>query len=65
MYTYYTLQFVNKNGDWLYNSYFIGDSCNIKFSIVDDGNGNGQVKYTSPNYSEFKSLIFKYRVVTN
>ena len=47
--------------DWQLSTSYIGDNMNILFGI----NSLGEVSYTSPNYSNFESLIFRYKCITN
>ena len=60
LYSNYHIRAVNKNGSWELVSNYVGDSI-LEFNITNDG----QLQYTTPNYSGFSSLIFKYKVLTN
>jgi hypothetical protein len=60
MYSNYHIRGVNQNGSWKIISSYIGDQ-SVNFTITT----SGQVQYTTPNYSNFTSAIFKYKTVTN
>jgi hypothetical protein len=60
MYGNYHIRGINKGNTWEVASAYVGDSI-ITISIT----SLGQLQYTTPNYSGFISLVFKYKVVTN
>jgi hypothetical protein len=59
-YQYFHIRGVNKGSTWSIDDTYHGDDSGISFSITNAG----QVQYTSPNFSGFSSLVFKYKVVT-
>ena len=59
-YAYYNLKGVQKNGNWVLNSSFVGDITGFTFSI----NGSGQIQYTSTNIASFTSSYVNFRALT-
>ena len=60
LYANYNLKGVQKNGYWVLNSTFIGDSTGITFSITT----TGQIQYISTNVVNFITDVMKYRSLT-
>ena len=60
LYSNYHIRAVNKGSDWEIVSNYVGDSI-LEFNITT----NGQLQYSTINYTGFTSLIFKYKVLTN
>jgi hypothetical protein len=60
MYSNYHIRGVNKDSTWQIVSAYVGDSI-VDFSIT----SSGQIQYTTPNYSGFQSLVFKFKAITN
>lgn len=52
---------VNKQGAWEVAKSYVGDDMAINFGITN----LGQVQYTSPNYTGFEDLTFKWRALCN
>jgi hypothetical protein len=61
LYTNFHLRGVNKVDTWELVQAYVGDDTGIQFSITSDG----QVQYTTPNYTDFTSCTFRWRVFTN
>ena len=59
LFAFYTITLINKSTSWEIASSSIGDDTSIQFTIDNSGN----VLYTTPNYSGFTSLTFKYKAV--
>ena len=60
LYSNYHIRAVNKGSSWEIVSNYVGDSI-VEFNITTDG----QLQYSTQNYSGFTSLTFKYKVLTN
>lgn len=60
LYSNYHIRAVNLGTSWELISNYVGDSI-LSFNITN----NGQLQYSTPNFSGFTSLIFKYKVFTN
>jgi hypothetical protein len=60
LYAYYNIKGVQKNGNWVLNSSFVGDITGFTFSI----NGSGQIQYTSTNITNFTSSYVNFRALT-
>ena len=60
LYANYHIRAVNKVTSWELVSNYVGDSI-LSFNITN----TGQLQYSTPNFSGFSSLIFKYKVITN
>lgn len=60
MYSNYHIRAVNKGVTWEIVTSYVGDSI-VTFNITNDG----QLQYTTPNFTGFTSLTFKYKVLTN
>lgn len=56
----YHIRAVNRSGSWELITNYVGDSI-LSFNITNDG----QLQYSTPNFTGFSSLIFKYKVLTN
>jgi hypothetical protein len=56
----YHIRAVNKGTSWEIISNYVGDSI-LSFNITN----NGQLQYSTTNFTGFSSLIFKYKVFTN
>jgi hypothetical protein len=52
---------VNKGNSWEIIKTYVGDDTGIQFNITDFG----QVQYTTPNYTDFSSVVFKWRALVN
>jgi hypothetical protein len=52
---------VNKNSSWEIIKTYVGDDTGIQFNITDFG----QIQYTTPNYTSFTSIVFKWRALVN
>jgi hypothetical protein len=61
LYTNYHLRGVNKNTSWEIVKTYVGDDIGIEFFITN----LGEIQYTTPNYSGFVSLEFKWRMFVN
>uniref|UniRef100_A0A6C0H850 Tail protein n=1 Tax=viral metagenome TaxID=1070528 RepID=A0A6C0H850_9ZZZZ len=61
MFTNFHIRGVNKNGSWELVKSYVGNDTGIEFTI----NNSGQIQYTTPNFTEFTSLQFKWRALTN
>jgi len=59
-YQYFHIRGIKKNSTWQIDDTYVGDDSGIAFSIT----SSGQIQYTSPNFSGFSSLVFKYKVIT-
>jgi len=57
MYSNFHIRGVTKNGSCEIITNYVGDDTGIQFDITNDG----QLRYTTPNYSNFVSLQFKWR----
>jgi hypothetical protein len=60
LYSNYHIRAVNKETSWELVSNYVGDSI-LSFNITNDG----QLQYSTTNFTGFSSLIFKYKVFTN
>ena len=60
LYANYHIRAVNKGTSWELVTNYVGDSI-LSFNITNDG----QLQYSTPNFSGFSSLTFKYKVLTN
>ena len=61
LYTNYHLRGVNKIDSWEIVKTYVGDDMGIEFYITNEG----EIKYTSPNFTNFISLTFKWRMFVN
>jgi hypothetical protein len=59
-YAYYNLKGVQKAGNWVVNSSYVGDSTGFTFSIT---NG-GQIQYTSTSVGNYTSSHVSFRALT-
>lgn len=59
LYSNYHIRAVNKISSWELVTNYVGDSI-ITFNITNDG----QIQYSSSNFSGFSSLTFKYKLFT-
>jgi hypothetical protein len=60
LYSNYHIRGVNKGLTWEIITSYVGDSI-ATFNITNDG----QLQYTTPNFTGFTNLTFKYKVFTN
>lgn len=60
LYSNYTIKGVNQYTNWEIVSNYIGDNI-VTFNIT----SNGILQYSTPNYTGFSSLVFKYKIITN
>jgi len=60
LYSNYHIRGVNKGTTWEIITNYVGDSI-VSFDITD----SGQLRYSTPNYTGFSSLIFKFKTFTN
>jgi hypothetical protein len=60
LYVNFHIRGVNKNTLWEIVKTYVGDDTGIQFQITEFG----QIQYTTPNYSGYSSLIFKWRALT-
>lgn len=60
LYANYHIRAVNKDSNWEIVSNYVGDSI-LEFNITNDG----QLQYSTINFTGFSSLVFKYKVFTN
>lgn len=56
----FELKGLKKKTSWIIDSSYIGDNLGIDFTISE----NGQIKYTSPNTSDWISTTIKFRATT-
>ena len=61
LYTNYHLRGVNKIDSWEIVKTYVGDDMGIEFYITNEG----EIEYTSPNFTNFISLTFKWRMFVN
>jgi hypothetical protein len=59
LYVNFHLRGVNKNSMWEIVKTYVGDDTGIQFNITEFG----QIQYTTPNYSGYSSLVFKWRAL--
>jgi hypothetical protein len=60
-YANYELKGLQKEGDWVLNSSYIGDNIGVTFAI----SNTGQVSYTSPNFDAgFQELDIRFKATT-
>ena len=59
LYVNFHIRGINKQTSWEIIKTYVGDDTGIEFSITD----YGQIQYTTPNYSGFSSLTFKWRAL--
>jgi hypothetical protein len=59
LYVNFHIRGVNKNSNWEIVKTYVGDDTGIEFHITDFG----QIQYTTPNYSGYTSLTFKWRAL--
>lgn len=59
LYTNFHIRGINKSITWEIVKTYVGDDTGIQFHVTDFG----QIQYTTPNYSGFVSLIFKWRAL--
>jgi hypothetical protein len=52
---------VNKGNSWEIIKTYVGDDTGIQFNITEFG----QLQYTTPNYTTFSSVVFKWRALVN
>jgi hypothetical protein len=52
---------INKISTWEIIKTYVGDDTGIQFNITD----YGQIQYTTPNFNNVNSIIFKWRALTN
>ena len=52
---------VNKGDSWEIIKTYVGDDTGIQFNITDFG----QIQYTTPDYTDFTSIVFKWRALVN
>ena len=52
---------VNKGSSWEIIKTYVGDDTGIQFNITDFG----QIQYTTPDYTDFTSIVFKWRALVN
>jgi hypothetical protein len=62
-YAYYNLKGVQKNGNWVLNSSFVGDITGFTFSI-NSINGSGQIQYTSTSIGSYLESYVNFRALT-
>ena len=60
LFSNYHIRGVNKDSSWEIIQQYVGDSI-VTFNITT----LGQLQYSTPNYSNFVSLTFKFKVITN
>ena len=60
LYANYHIRAVNKGSTWEIVSNYVGDSI-LEFNIT----ANGQLQYSTTNFTGFSSIFFKYKVFTN
>ena len=63
LYANYHIKGINRGDCWVIYTSCIGDTnqdCILSFNITDDG----QLQYSTTNFTGFSSLIFKYKVIT-
>lgn len=60
LYGNYHVRAINKGTSWEIVSNYVGDSI-LSFNITNDG----QLQYSTPNFTGFSNLTFKYKVLTN
>jgi hypothetical protein len=61
LYTNFHIRGINKNTEWEIVKTYVGDDTGIEFNI----NNDGQLTYTSSNYTDFNSGVFKWRAFVN
>jgi cytoskeletal protein CcmA (bactofilin family) len=59
-YAYYNLKGVQKSGNWVVNSSYVGDATGYTFSITNAG----QIQYTSTNIANYTSSYVSFRALT-
>ena len=59
-YAYYNLKGVQKNGNWVINSSYVGDVTGYTFSITN----TGQIQYTSTNVNNWSEASVNFRALT-
>ncbi len=59
-YQHFHIKGVFKGTSWQIDKQYVGDNSGVDFSITN----SGQLQYTSPNFSGFSSLVFKYKATT-
>ena len=59
-YAYYNLKGVQKSGNWVVNSSYVGDATGYTFSIT---NG-GQIQYTSTSIGNYTNSYVSFRALT-
>jgi hypothetical protein len=59
-YAYYNLKGVQKAGNWVVNSSYVGDATGFTFSITN----SGQIQYTSTNIANYDSSFVSFRALT-
>ena len=52
---------VNKGSSWEIIKTYVGDDTGIQFNITEFG----QIQYTTPDYTSFTSIVFKWRALVN
>lgn len=61
LYTNFHIRGINKNDSWEIIKTYVGNDTGIQFHITDFG----QLQYTTPDFSGFTSVQFKYRAFVN
>ena len=59
-YAYYNLKGVQKDGNWVVNSSYVGDTTGFTFSITN----SGQIQYTSTDTLNYDSSFVSFRALT-
>ena len=61
LYCNFHIRGINKGTSWEIVKSYVGDDMGIEFNITT----NGQIQYTTPNYTNFSQLVFKARAFVN
>lgn len=61
LYSNFHIRGINKGVDWEIVKTYVGDDTGIQFHITDFG----QLQYTTPNFTNVNSIIFKWRSLVN
>ena len=59
-YSYYNLKGVQKSGNWVVNSSYVGDATGYTFSVTN----SGQIQYTSTSVGNYSSSYVSFRALT-
>jgi hypothetical protein len=59
LYVNFHIRGVNKDSSWEIVKTYVGDDTGIQFHITEFG----QIQYTTPNYTGFTSLVFRWRAL--